>query len=208
MLFIHLLVCSSKLFPMQEFIDYLNNKLEFSTIFLENIKEIMTLHHFKKGDILRGNTELDQRLYYLKKGAARSFYLKDGKDITFNFIFEKHLLVSIRSEFTKRSYPEIIEFLEDSEAVSIKIRPLTESRTFKDLKVASLFNQLLIDYSLFLEERVIILQHKSARERYNWLIERYPRLLQRVALGKIATFLGITPETLSRIRSEKALTQK
>ena len=82
---------------MDEFVDFLHSQLHLLPSQIELLKEKIKTHYFKKGDLLEGPAELDDRMYYIKKGGARSFYLKDGKDITFSFAFENDLLVSMRS---------------------------------------------------------------------------------------------------------------
>ena len=187
---------------MQEFINFLQENLHLSSLQTELLKTKIVPQHFKKGEILVNPAELDERIYYIKKGGCRSFYLKDGKDITFSFAFESNLLISVRSKLTKKDYPEIIEFLEETDAFSLKITPFDES--FRDYPRIALFStKILHRYNNFLEERIINLQCKTAKERYDWLLSKYPQLLQRATLGHIASFLGITPETLSRIRADK-----
>ncbi|MCP9612702.1 Crp/Fnr family transcriptional regulator [Coprobacter tertius] len=188
---------------MDEFVDFLHSQLHLLPSQIELLKEKIKTHYFKKGDLLEGPAELDDRMYYIKKGGARSFYLKDGKDITFSFAFENDLLVSMRSNTTKKEFPELVEFLDETEAYSILIKPFSKIQKFKSLAAADFSQALLLKYNCFLEERIINLQCKSARERYDWVVGRFPELLQKANLGQIASFIGVTQETLSRIRSEK-----
>lgn len=110
--------------------------------------------------------------------------------------------VSIQ-QINKPELPKITEFLEDSHVITININLFSQPLKIRDITTAQRINRILLDYSYFLEERIINLQCRSARERYEWVVTRYPRLLQRATLGQIASFLGITQETISRIRSEK-----
>lgn len=187
---------------MQEFIDYLQDKLQLSALQTEMLKTRIVAQHFKKGVIRINSAEFEGQLFYIRQGCCRSFYLKDGKDITFSFALEGDLLVSIRSKATQKDYPEIIEFLEDTEAFSLKLPPVNKAgKNFPQITRFAL--NILYRYNIFLEERIINLQCKTAKERYEWLLSKHPKLLQRAPLGHIASFLGITPETLSRIRADK-----
>ena len=172
---------------MQEFINYLQDNLQLSSLQTEFLKTQIVPQHFKKGEIRVNPSEFDEQIYYIKKGGCRSFYLKDGKDITFSFAFESNLLISVRSKLTKKDYPEIIEFLEDTEAFSLKLLP---------------FDELCKDYPQFARFSLTILYRYNTF--YEWLLSKYPKLLQKATLGHIASFLGITPETLSRIRADKS----
>lgn len=188
---------------MQELIDYLNIQLHLTPQSKERLKSILSERNFKKGDVLSCQKELDDCLFFIQNGGARVYYQKEGKDITYSFAFDKELLLSIRSKNSQEEYPEFIEFLEDTKAVAVHRNPFTLDFETSNIHISSLINRILLTYYHFLEERVIILQHKSARERYEWVVKRYPRLLQRATLGQIASFLGITKETLYRIRSGK-----
>lgn len=188
---------------MQEFIDLLSEELHLTPLTKERLKSLTTILKFKKGDTLTQKKDIQGRFFLIKSGAARVYYLKDGKDITTWFAFEKDLLISIRSRFSRQEYPEFIEFLEDTEVISIQRDTQKEEESVPSVFVYSMVNRILLAYSQFLEERVIILQHKTAKERYEWVVTRYPHLLQRATLGQIASYLGITKETLYRIRSGK-----
>lgn len=188
---------------MQEFIDHISTQLHLSPLMKERLQALTTVQRFKKGDTLGQEDSIRGRVFLIKSGAARIYHLKDGKDITTWFAFEKDLLISIRSKFSRQEYPEIIEFLEDTEVITIQWRERRDPAKESNIFIYSMANRILLAYSRFLEERVIILQHKTAKERYEWVVTRYPHLLQRATLGQIASYLGITKETLYRIRSGK-----
>ncbi len=186
---------------MQKFIDHISAQLHLTPLMKERLKSLTTILKFKKGDTLgQENGGIRGRFFLIKSGAARIYYLKDGKDITTWFAFENDLLISLRSKFSRQEYPEVIEFLEDTEVIAVQ---RVSHEKPDNISVYVMANRILLAYCQFLEERVIILQHKTARERYEWVITRYPHLLQRATLGQIASYLGITKETLYRIRSGK-----
>ena len=169
----------------------------------EKLKSILSENFYKKGEIISSVKEIEEHIYIISQGGARVFYLKDGKEITFSFAFDQDLILCLNSQINKPELPKIIEFLEDSHVITININLFSQPLKIRDITTAQRINRILLDYSYFLEERIINLQCRSARERYEWVVTRYPRLLQRATLGQIASFLGITQETISRIRSEK-----
>lgn len=63
--------------------------------------------------------EVDEQIFFIIKGGARSFYLKEGKEITYSFTFENDIMISMRSKLSKLEFPEIVEFIEDSHIISI-----------------------------------------------------------------------------------------
>ena len=143
-----------------------------------------------------------KNLYYLIKGAARSYYLKDGKEAVLWFAFEDDLLTSVSSFISQKRGFENIELLENSTLAAIS------HKEFNHLtKIYPSVNQL---YRILLEQYYIILAGQyqemhffTAKEKYDNLIKNYPQILQRVSLGHIASYLGITQESLSRIRAAK-----
>ena len=80
-----------------------------------------------------------------------------------------------------------------------KIKELAQT----DLSISNLLNNLWEEHAIFLEERLYQLQFMNSHERYNVLIKNTPEILQRVSLTDIASFLGVSRETLSRMRAKR-----
>lgn len=77
---------------MHELLDYLNIKL--TPQLQEKLEPIISEHHYKKGDKLFRPKEVDEQIFFIIKGGARSFYLKEGKEITYSFTFENDIMIS------------------------------------------------------------------------------------------------------------------
>lgn len=172
--------------------------MECQVELLEGIK-ILTL---KKEDLLVREGEYSDKTYYIVKGCARAFYLKDGKDISDWFAFENDFISSIVSFFTKQPSPHYIELLEDSIIVEIP-REITESLSDKYHDFERLIRIIVTKTMLGQQERISSLLFQRAEQRYIELLKIYPNITQRVSLTHISSYLGITLETLSRIRSAK-----
>lgn len=152
-----------------------------------------------KNEYLLTEGKTCHHLYFLQQGAVRGFYRLDGKEITHWFSFENDFVTSFHSFITQEAAVENIQLLEGCVLWSISKQQLT-----------SLFNQFheierLVriayeKYYIRLEERFVNAQFKSASERYEQLLQQNPHLIERVSLGYIASYLGISQETLSRIR--------
>lgn len=153
-----------------------------------------------KNEFLLSNGHVCRHLYFIEKGALRGFYNLDGKEITHWFSFENDFVTSFHSFITQQPAVESIQLLEGSILWSIS----------KDT-LFGLFNQyheierlvriVYENYYIRLEERFVNAQFKTATERYESLLQQTPYILERVPLGHIASYLGISQETLSRIRS-------
>ena len=143
--------------------------------------------------------EFADDMFLVLQGVVRAYYLKDGRDISDWFAFEGDFICAINSYFMGVPSPHYIELLEDSELIVIAKQDvdwlMEEHRDFERLGYKSVTKTMLD-----LQQRIVALQFEPAKQKYENLLERYPAILQRVSLSHIASFLGITLETLSRIR--------
>lgn len=137
--------------------------------------------------------------FVLEKGLIRVYFNRNGKEINAWFGAENEIFGSILPIYAQQPSFENIQFLEDSVVYAISVDDLNHLYLlFPELNVIG--RKIAEELCIILEERITSLHTESAEERYHGLIEKYPQLLQRISLGHIASFLGITQETLSRIR--------
>jgi CRP-like cAMP-binding protein len=160
--------------------------------------EFAIIKEYPKGKILIEHGKKNEFVFFLISGSAKSYNYKDSKQICLWFAFESDCIATIRSLDDLISQ-ETVELLEDSELIQIKLGDLmTLSNQFTS--ISSLMVQLLKEHILFLEYKLNGLQFMTSEERYDKLVRDYPEVLQRVSLTDIASYLGISRETLSRIR--------
>lgn len=139
-------------------------------------------------------------LYFLQQGIVRGYYQLDGKEITHWFGFENDFVTSFHSFITQEPAVESIQLLEGSILWAISKEKLTGLlNQFHELE--RLLRIAYEKYYIRLEERYVNAQFKTAAERYEQLIQQTPHIVERVPLGYIASYLGISQETLSRTRS-------
>jgi CRP-like cAMP-binding protein len=129
----------------------------------------------------------------------RGFYHLDGKDVTYWFAFENDFATSFHSFITRQPAVENIQLLEDSILWAISHEHLM-SLMDRFHEIERLVRIAYEKYYIRLEERFVNAQFKSAQERYSELLQRSPHIIERVPLGAIASYLGISQETLSRVR--------
>ena len=130
----------------------------------------------------------------------RGFYNLDGKEITHWFAFEEDFVTSFHSFITQQPAVENIQLLEGSILWSISKDSLSQLLT-EYHEIEKLVRIAYEKYYIRLEERFVNAHFKTATERYQQLLLHTPHILERVPLGQIASYLGISQETLSRIRS-------
>lgn len=155
-----------------------------------------------KGSVLISSAKTEEYVYFIKKGIVRAFVPTDENDITFWFGTEGEAVLSMKSYVANQKGYETIELLEDCELYKIKYADLLTLYQ-NDLSMANWGRVFAEKELLKTEERLISRQFKTASERYQELIAHNPDLIKRVQLGFIASYLGITQVSLSRIRAEK-----
>lgn len=154
-----------------------------------------------KGDFLIEEGKVSKHIYFIEKGCVRGYYNQDGKEITYWFAFEQDVVTSFFSFITRKPSVENIQLLEDGLLWAISYDDLQE--LYANFPDVERFGRLMNEhYYVMLEERFVGNHFTDARTRYENLIQRSPHILQRVPLGYVASYLGITQETLSRIRSK------
>ena len=185
---------------MNHFLNYLNQTVPLTPAAEEAINGITVFRTLPKNTMLLRNGEVCHEFHFLEKGLARVFYYKDGKDVTAWFSSENHIISAIDSLFTGLPSMYNIEVLEDSQIWSLqydRIEPVFE----KHQQVERLGRLLVTQNYLLLDQRMKLFAFCSAEERYERLLLQIPDILQRVKLGQIASYLGISQEHLSRIRA-------
>lgn len=157
---------------------------------------------FKKGAVVVREGQFSKKAYLIIKGCARAYYLKDGKDISDWFTFENQFMAPIVSFFNEKPSPHYIEFVEDAVVLEFS-KEAIDYLTNKHHDFERFISKIVTETMLGLCERLYTIQFNKAEERYNHLLGIYPDITKRIPLTHIASYLGITLETLSRIRNPK-----
>lgn len=187
-------------------VDHIKRFVNLSQESEERLRAMMREHTFKKGGTLRGAGNLLSFTFFILKGAARLYYTANGKEHTISFAFEDQFIVISRELL--RDYEEAltIEFLEPTRVVFIphfKVKDLLkEEKVVSDVEGLLFMNTALMEHCHFTEERLRMMQSCDASQRFQWLIKKFPRVLETANLTQIASYLGIAKETLYRLRAK------
>lgn len=166
------------------------------------ISELKEIELPKNTLIIRAD-KIENSLYFIEQGIARAYLDGRNNRITFWFGMEGDVILSYHSYINRKPGYENIELLENSRVYEIKTDVLI--RLYESHAALANWGRKLAELELIkTEERYIARLFKPAKERYTELLEAYPALVQRIQLGHIASYLGVTQVTLSRIRAEIA----
>jgi len=164
-------------------------------------------HYFKRTSVpahtvLLREGMVSRKAWFIEKGCIRLWFNNQGKDITFQFFFENEGVSSIESFETKTPSLFNIETLEPCILHELKQKDFqtmrTESTAFNDLINATILRRMVYYQQLFLS-RI----KDNPQQRYAALVNDHPHIVQRVPQHYIASYLGITPVSLSRIRNKR-----
>ncbi len=188
--------------------DFLSLLHVFNTIFplTNEIQQVIIsqceIEHVKKKTLLLRAGQTNNTIYFINSGAARVYYLdKEGVETTSWFLFENELLISVYSFFTGQPGFEYFETLEDCTFVTLSREKLNKLYD-KYMEMNFIGRKLTEYYYIRNEIQTNELRMLTAKQRYLKLIEHNPQIINRVSLGHIASYLGISQETLSRIRKQ------
>jgi CRP-like cAMP-binding protein len=183
-------------------IKYLVEYVGISKETAQQIDDLCEYEELPKGHLLLGEGNNSKKVFFVEQGLVRMFYLKDGKDITHFFFYENMVYTSIENVFLEQPSPYSLELLEDSIIRTIDFPEIISYIDGYD-NIRYFVMDIMISVIKRFSDRLYSIQFQSAKERYNYLCENYHNIIPRIPLGHIASYLGITPQTLSVIRSEK-----
>lgn len=162
--------------------------------------EIVT---FKKGAMVHNANHVCTKSYFIQKGMLRTYFIKEDREVTEFFSAESEWVNSPRS-FTQRKVDiYYIDAIENTQAFCINVGDLVylfhnfpEMERYARLSMGTVFGHFL--------ERITSMRFTTAKEKYAHFLEAYHDIYHRLPLGMVASYLGISQETLSRIRADKS----
>lgn len=157
----------------------------------------------KKRELILREGAVCNYVYFIKKGILRGFIQQGDKDITTWITAEKELVTAIPSLNKQLPSRECIQAVEDCELLAMTYKDL-EILYEKHMEFNIVGRKLLQKYYEDAEERAFVVRLTKAEDRYRYFLKKYEHLANRIPVKDIASFLGITKETLSRVRQKAA----
>ncbi len=187
---------------MEQLFQYFNKYNSLSQEAENAIAEICNIVTIKKNNDLQPIGHTCKTIYFINKGVARIYYLMDGIDITEGFFFENSIIARVESLFTGKPSRKAIQILDDAEIVAINADALFKLYDTYP-QVERLFRKIFEAAYVDMVNRIEGIQFHPAEERYQALLSEAPNVLMRVPLKYVASYLGITQVSLSRIRGHR-----
>ncbi len=171
---------------------------------IDHINRNTYLVNVKKGSYLLKSGDISRQLFLIMKGVVRAYMKEGSREITTWINAENEVIASIRGFNFQLPSKENIQALEDCIMVGADYDTLQHMyTTFPEMNIVG--RKILEQYYCDAEERAYICRIPNASRRYNYFLETKGSLANRIPLKYIASYLGITMETLSRIRGKKVI---
>lgn len=182
------------------FLDHYSTNQQLTNQSIAEICSHLSILNLNKKHVLIKENKLHDFAYFVIKGAVRSYYLKDGIEVNTWFALENDMVGSLQN-FNDNPSRETIELVENSTLISINLKQI-KPLMFSNIQIAIFINRIIEEYAIFLEDKIYFSQMMNSIDKYLILLDKEPQLFQRIPLTYIASFLGISRETLSRLRAK------
>lgn len=188
--------------------DHLNNLFGSLAEYLSS-EEYSVLERFNKSihrrsipskTVLLHEGKIADTLYLITKGCLRLFFYNEGKDVTFQFFFEGDFVASFDSLYKRQPSLFSLESIEPTEVIAIR-RDDFYSLVEQIPSLRKVYEEKLIDRFHTYQQLFLSRIKNTPQQRYEELLKEYSHIIQRVPQHYIASYLGITPVSLSRIRN-------
>ncbi len=197
--------------PMKEAKKALGKFLsKFDTFSVDEINAIVEqtqVESFKKGEVLLREGQVCDKCYFILSGCVRQYQLLDGEEKTTAFFMEEQAAVLYHSYMERKPSQYYLSCVEDS--IMLTGTHAKEQELHQKYPKLTYLIQTLMPHDFSkIQKRLSSLIKHSPEERYLMLLEDQPELLNRVPLYQLASYIGVTPESFSRIRKRIILKEK
>ena len=167
---------------------------------LDILESILVPKRYAKGEKILAEGEVCDSIYWIIKGLVRQFYFKNGKELTEYMAAENTICMCIESLFKEEPTHLQIMAIEPTVLYMIPKADL-EAVAMKSVNIQILYRKILEESLILSQKHADMLRFESAQDRYQKLVKHNPQLVLRAPLVYIASYLQMTPETLSRVRN-------
>ena len=166
---------------------------------IDMLAGILVPMKFLKGETILEEGKVCNALFFVEKGMVRQYYYKNKKDVTEHFSFEGRIVFCIESFLKQEPSRLIVEALENTHLYAIPYDQL-HTLMVRNQDIEMLYRKILEHVAISSQEHADSQRFENAAERYDRLLREKPEIILRAPMVHIASFLQMTPETLSRVR--------
>ena len=174
---------------------------------LDLLESILVPMKFAKGAMVLNEGEVCKNIYYIDKGLLRQFYYKNDKELTEHLGVENTIVMCIESLFREEPTHLLVEALEPTIIYALPKQRL-EQVALHNVNIQILYRKILEESLILSQVHADLVRFESAQDRYNKLCKLMPQVVLRAPLVYIASYLQMTPETLSRVRAASLFSSK
>ena len=171
---------------------------------LDMLESILVPMKFAKNEFILREGEISTNIFWIVKGLVRQFYFKNDKELTEYMATENNIVMCIESLFREQPTKLQIKALEPTILIAMPKADL-EAVAMKSVNIQILYRKILEESLILSQHHADMLRFESALDRYQKLVKNQPQLVLRAPLVYIASYLQMTPETLSRVRTATLL---
>jgi CRP/FNR family transcriptional regulator, anaerobic regulatory protein len=186
---------------------YVSQFVSFSEEEWQLHQSVLARRFLKRGEFLLRAGEVCDHITFINKGVFRTYMMIDDEEVTSNFAFEGNYVTEYTSFVSRQPTTDNIVAMEDAEILQLAYNEI--QIIYDKAPVWQKFGRLMAEYVLtFISSRNKSLLFNSPEERYLKLMKERPKVMERIPQHYIASYLGIKPESLSRIRKRLTETKK
>ena len=167
---------------------------------LDVLESILVPMKFAKGQMILSEGEICKHFYYIEKGLIRQFYFKNGKQITEHLGEDRSIFMCIESLFREEPTKLQVEALEPTWVYALPKQKL-EQVALHNVNIQILYRKILEESLILSQVHADLVRFETAGDRYKKMCKLMPQVVLRAPLVYIASYLQMTPETLSRVRA-------
>jgi len=183
---------------MQNLINYIQQFVKLQAETIDKLNRYSDVEYFEKNELLLEAGQKCNKIWFIDTGMIRKYYLHDDKELSTWIHTENETFTSLQSYWSQAPSNEYLQACEPCRLISIS---RNNSQKLAACPEINTFTQLLIEKEMVqVEEHTRELRVRDAKDKYAYFCRIAPEVVRRAKLGHIASILGITQETLSRIR--------